>query len=174
MSRQPWTDRLHPSFFHLLCLFLPRASRDFGPSVRTLEPADSGEPWAWSLCWFLMTKWLLRDPPGPGFIQCLGPLPRSWWPPAQQEAVSSPPTHCPDTSQPPTGPWPFLRHLARGLGTLDPIVMSWPAFCTSWLGPPTPAWILADRQLKWESCHWAAPELKLPSPLSLRWHGVPE
>lgn len=42
MSLQPWTDRLHPSFLHLLCLFLPRTLRDFGSLCK--NPGTS-RPW---------------------------------------------------------------------------------------------------------------------------------
>lgn len=119
-SLQRGTDRLDPSFLHLPAVSCQGYQGILAHSARTLEAADPGKPRLWSLRQFLMTKWQLQVPSSSGTwlypagplqlrdlaIQCLGPLPRSWWRPAQRGAVSSLPTHCPDTSQPPRRPGP--------------------------------------------------------------------
>lgn len=133
-------------------------------SARILEP---WEAMAYSPCQFLTTQWLLLDPswlqdpalssawalfPGPGSFQFSRGQP-AHYPHAAQTRANLPQA------------WPFLRHLARGLGTLEPIVMA----C---LLHQQAGWVLPLLSGSWQTAQLG--KLSMGMRAGLRWHGVPE
>lgn len=140
---QQGTDRLEPSSLYLQYLFLPRIPRR--TSVHSSRTPEPWEAMVYSLCQFLTTQWLLQDP---SWLQDLA-LSSAWalFPgPGSFQLSRGQPAHYLHTAQTRGNllqAWPFLRHLARGPGTLEPIVMA--------LSSPPVGWVLPLLSGSWQT-----------------------